>query len=837
MSNVQGITNPSFETGDLTGWDQNGGWYVSNTERGAYDGTYEAVHRSEGDWFLVNQNKVPVVPGMSIRASCWLSPSRGSDRGSVLIAWYDASGNPLGAPYTWGTPTYSWGTSVKGTGSYRQSTINTTVPPNARFMSIGVHIKQYTRSYFGLDKFEWNYVYDRKITLSSPQDGKTIQENTPIEFTVGVEGTSPPVEYLRLMRGTTLIHEFSAPPYTFTLLTPPLGVGVYTAVAGIPGGTTITSNPVTVTVQEAVVIETERREFNASNAYTYLVAHDFFGIRQTMPDTSNVTGIQIELNYSIDILAKTLDLQVGGPAESNPNAIFDIVPNGSLEFVFLRGGGNDFTKLGVPGFAPVAFDVTEYTVEEEAVTTDGMKWTVMEGPEQTATVGGEDFLFGLEAFSAQDITTDGVGLRFIPQLGSKPEYTGAGSAVFRVKINSIKVMVYFDSGSPIYYFASPDKSQVIKGTLVSSYALAGSYRTGDAQGVLQLLPELEVMDGSQTYIGPDWTIHAQYPPTDRNQIGDVQEREYGDGLGMAYNTLPTQFDIVENRSRYLFITTNFYGDKDWDSMYGVNGVDRAFAYNGEYFYNIYTQPDLEKDRPRHVANHHLHLALGYDQGRVDISVAGQPYNFNGAEGASTWAIGDQVVGLLPLSGMILGIFGNKSVHGLAGTTVDNFTTQVISAKRGAIEYTIADMGYPVYANSYGIYTLAQIQQYGDYAGTPMSDPVSPWFKDRLLRKNTSSKEVVCAWPVRTSNQYRLAFRDGYVVSMTMDDTKGYPTFSFLKYFITPPDENPNLGVALTDYPTIYPIAVSSELDDTGEERIHIANIEDVRPPTGTSVGW
>lgn len=224
---------------------------------------------------------------------------------------------------------------------------------------------------------------------------------------------------------------------------------------------------------------------------------------------------------------------------------------------------------------------------------------------------------------------------------------------------------------------------------------------------------------------------------------------------------------------------------------------------------------------------------------MDISVVGEPFNFNGVDGASSWGIGDGVTGLLTLSGTILGIFGSNSVTGLSGTTVDNFATQTISAKMGAVEYTIADMGYPVYANSYGIYTLSQVQQYGDYMGTPLSQDISPWLRPRLVRKETSAKEVVAAWPVRSKNQYRLAFADGYVLTMTVNNgQQSAPTFSQQKYFVDYTHmEVPEPTVSMYySGEALVPAAISSQLDEGGEERIHIANryvakIEDVPTPT------
>lgn len=316
-------------------------------------------------------------------------------------------------------------------------------------------------------------------------------------------------------------------------------------------------------------------------------------------------------------------------------------------------------------------------------------------------------------------------------------------------------------------------------------------------------------------------IHSALPPTEKNWIGRVAN-------DMRYNGLPTYDDVDTNRSRYMFISANFYGDPDLDSLYGANGVFRAFSYNGEYFYHIATHPEEAKDKARHLAYHHGHLALGFQSGRVDLSVVGEPYNFDGAEGASSWAIGDEVTGLLPLSGTMLGIFGRKSITGLSGTTVDNFATQTISPKLGAVEYTVTDMGFPVYANAYGIYTLSQTSEYGDFLGTPMSQQVSPWLRPRLIRSSNSEREVVVAWPVRSKNQYKLGFADGYILTMTINyGNQSAPTFSKQKYFVSNGPYGGEGGDAPAPYdlsrPALVFAAVSSELDDSGEERIHVAN--------------
>jgi hypothetical protein len=776
VSNV--IANPGFELGD-TGWTKGSGWNIATSDN-PHAGTWVANNDTditgEEDSEILNENVVPVVAGFSLTASCYVRGT-GADGniGAVLIDWLDGSFVRVSKSQGNSSPNSSPGT-------YKLSTVTATAPVGAVYARVGAWCKTKTNGSVKVDDFTWSYVNDRTIRLTSPTDGNEFTEGDTVQLRVDIDGTAPAVEEVVYKDGVTELATVDDSPYSFNITTLAIGAHTITAEANLADGSTIVSDPVDITISATVVVP-DTREFKASNSYTFLIAKNFSNLGGNIPSTATVTGVEVVIDYKMDVLVRSDDYDIVDPVGSDPNVIFDLVPNGVVEAILLTEDSGDYTAAGSSITGNVEFIRSDFDLMEEG-TSEEKKWTVLEGGAKTITVGGETSLFGFTGISAADFIERSLGIRFYPVLLAKPDYADSGDACIRFKIDKLRLRVYFDAGSAEYYFASADKTEVIKGVLVASYADSGDFRTSDAAGVLQLTPDLEVMLGTQTWIGDDWTIHAAYPPTDANQIGTVAAREADDGIGMSYNGLPSATAIVENRSRYQFITANFFAVRELDSIYGAHGLPRAFAYNGDFFYKIHTQEDADKDQPRHVAYHHGHLGLGFDDGRLDLSVIGQPYNYDGAQGASEWSIGDKITGLLPLSGTILGIFGSKSVWGLSGTTVDNFSTQVIAPNIGAIEYTVTDMGFPVYANAYGIYTLSQTQQYGDYLGTPMSQDVSPWLRPRLVRKYTSDKEVVVAWPVRSKNQYRLAFSDGYILSMTLNaGQQAAPTFSFQQYIV------------------------------------------------------
>lgn len=89
------LTNPGFETGDLSSWTESG-WYVG-TGGDAQSGTYGAAYyvpagRSAGDYYILEQ-LVPVTVGQSYDASFWQRYAGGNESAQWLeVQWVDGVG-------------------------------------------------------------------------------------------------------------------------------------------------------------------------------------------------------------------------------------------------------------------------------------------------------------------------------------------------------------------------------------------------------------------------------------------------------------------------------------------------------------------------------------------------------------------------------------------------------------------------------------------------------------------------------------------------------------------------------------------------------------------------
>ena len=291
--------------------------------------------------------------------------------------------------------------------------------------------------------------------------------------------------------------------------------------------------------------------------------------------------------------------------------------------------------------------------------------------------------------------------------------------------------------------------------------------------------------------------------------------------GTKGSMLPTLSQITTKQSRYEMITANYYAREDWESIYGVSGAGRAFAYDDKYFRKIYTELDSTVDVPRHIAYYRNYLALGYKTGNVLLSAitddgGPEPENFKAADDALAFNFNDKVYGLLALPDTSLGVFCENSIHRLILTPDGNLNQSAISPSSGILEYTLAPLGQTaVFCDRRGIRSLEQVDAYGDFIGRPLSYKLGSWLRSRLtvFRPYSGGESItapVVAYSVRNKNQYRIWFRDGQQLTMTLLGPQEEPIFT-RQLFV---DSGGELYV---------PIALSNGIDQYGRERIHFSH--------------
>ena len=236
--------------------------------------------------------------------------------------------------------------------------------------------------------------------------------------------------------------------------------------------------------------------------------------------------------------------------------------------------------------------------------------------------------------------------------------------------------------------------------------------------------------------------------------------------------LPGQFELDINRSQYQWQQHNFFGQDRYAAMYGVSGAGPALAFDGINTIKFRTPLAPGIDVPRRIAKHGFQLALGFFSGAVIFSAVGDPYEMRGAFGAAATEVGDRLTALAPGGGDALIIVCESSTFVLRGLNPRAFTQQTVSARRGAIEYTLADPGIAVIADSFGLFGAATPESFEPANRKYMSEQVQPWLRERLQATISNEQRFlrpVAALAVRSKNQYRLYFRDGAVLTMTITE--------------------------------------------------------------------
>ena len=468
--------------------------------------------------------------------------------------------------------------------------------------------------------------------------------------------------------------------------------------------------------------------------------------------------------------------------------------------------------------------------------------------DSSVTIGSATDMWGIVGQTVNDLTKDGADLGLSLKLNVQRLNTSiAVDSEFR--IDDVLLVIDYDSPSVTYYFSDSVTNtarNVIAADLVSYTIQSGSLVGNDAVGLLQLanLRYVELYDTTPRWsIGAagTWKMYQSYPGSG-SDFGTTAHLATVSGA-MRYNGLDSRKDLVDNNSRYEIITANFYEDESYEGIYGVSGAGRAFYFDGTFFSRIIAVPLAEsgsatKDKPRHIANHRFYLALGYKEGAVLFSQLGKPEEFNYSLGAGKVGIGDRITGIYSLPGDYLGVFCENSIWGIVGGSVPTFSRKCISPYSGAIEYSIVSLGEnPMFANAKGIYNLAQIQEYGDFAGIPLSYSVTPKLLQRLNRSGSlysgrAATGIVAAYAVRSKNQYRLCFRDGYQLVMSMVGPEREPQFTWLRPLMPSIAASVFEPAAATTAIPIVPLGLTSSVDAKGRERIFLA--PDLKQSTDTN---
>lgn len=217
--------------------------------------------------------------------------------------------------------------------------------------------------------------------------------------------------------------------------------------------------------------------------------------------------------------------------------------------------------------------------------------------------------------------------------------------------------------------------------------------------------------------------------------------------------------------KFEFDTYNFFGVASGLRLYGCDGINRMFEFDGTYFVPIET--GSTPDTPKHLRGFqdHLHCQIGSSNLHSGIS---DPYNWTSTAGASEKALGDTLTGYAVQPGSsvagAMAIFGSSNVYMLYGTSAADWQYTTFIKGVGAKDYSAQVLSDTLMLDDRGVMNLRASQNYGNFDQSSITNNIKTYINQK---RNIVSGSCIS----RERSQYRVFFSDGYALYSTIENGK------------------------------------------------------------------
>lgn len=207
--------------------------------------------------------------------------------------------------------------------------------------------------------------------------------------------------------------------------------------------------------------------------------------------------------------------------------------------------------------------------------------------------------------------------------------------------------------------------------------------------------------------------------------------------------------------RFEFVKCNFSGQLVTRRIYGCDGVNPCFEFDGETLAPIKT--GLSPDAPSHITFHKNFLFLAQASSLIYCG-AGTPFKWSAVDGGGEIATGDVVNCMITLPGSqttaTLGVFLGSNTAFLYGTDPTTFNFVTFNTGVGALPYSTQNLFDTFMLDSLGVVTLKTTLNWGNFLPTTLTKNILPFIIKERAHLRASSIQ-------RSKSQYRLFFQDGY----------------------------------------------------------------------------
>ncbi len=236
------------------------------------------------------------------------------------------------------------------------------------------------------------------------------------------------------------------------------------------------------------------------------------------------------------------------------------------------------------------------------------------------------------------------------------------------------------------------------------------------------------------------------------------------GIAVTLSGIQTAITILPG-GKYEFAKGNFSGQLGTLRLYGADGVNRMFEFDGTTYAPIVT--GVSPDTPKHLAVHKNYLFCSV-QSSIFFCGVGTPFRWSSTDGGGEIATGDTVTGFLVQPGSqttgTLAVYGRSNTFMLYGTSVTTWNFVAFNTGTGGLDYTAQNLSQSYVLDDRGVSTLATSIAYGNFTQATVTNGVKSFINN--IRSLTS-----CSSISREKSQYRLFFTDGSALWITVVNGK------------------------------------------------------------------
>lgn len=296
--------------------------------------------------------------------------------------------------------------------------------------------------------------------------------------------------------------------------------------------------------------------------------------------------------------------------------------------------------------------------------------------------------------------------------------------------------------------------------LVSAEIVEGDTITGNTSGASAVVKRVYLTSGvwgdPPSGVLVFETVTGAFLPTEIIKVNGVKSA-LSNGADAAITLLPN--------GRYQFENWNFGGQSGTLRMYGVDGVNPGFEFDGAIWVPIYSGVTPDAPSAMQIHKNALFYAFGAS---VQYSGPGQPYLMSAIFGAGEIACGDDITDMLSLPGSentgAMAIKTKNRTFVLYGNSEDDFNLVPYSYEVGCEPHTLQLIAGAMSFDTQGLSSLSTTQKFGNFLSGIVSDKITPFLNGKVGLAAAS-----CI--VRKKNQYRIFFSDNDAVFVTFAGEK------------------------------------------------------------------